>query len=218
MVAQYGFYVNTNECLGCRMCIIACKDKNDLPIGEKFRRVYDYSGGSWTVDDNGVMSPSDLFSYAVSTGCHHCASPACFAVCPVGAIEKRQDGIVWIDETACTGCGSCATACPFDAPYVSKVTNTARKCDFCKDLIDNGENPVCVQSCPVRCLEYGELEDLKAAHPDAVDTLAPLPEDADTMPSSLYSRHRMNPDGALPGEIRNAPEEILSETFEESFV
>jgi anaerobic dimethyl sulfoxide reductase subunit B (iron-sulfur subunit) len=217
MVAQYGFYVNTNECLGCRMCIIACKDKNDLPVGEKFRRVYDYSGGAWTVD-NGVMNISGLFSYAVTSGCNHCAAPACIAACPVSAIEKREDGIVWLDEEACIGCGACVPACPFDAPYMSKVTSVARKCDFCKDLIDNGENPVCVQSCPLRCLEYGELEELKAAHPEAVDVVAPLPEDANTGPSSLYTRHRMNPNGSLPGEIRNQPEEIISEAFVETFV
>lgn len=217
MVAQYGFYVNTDECLGCRMCIISCKDKNDLPIGEKFRRVYDYSGGSWEVDSNGVMNPSNLFSYAVTSGCHHCEIPACYAACPTGAIQKREDGIVWRDKEVCIGCGSCATACPFGAPYVSKETNTSQKCDFCKDLIDTGGTPVCVASCQVRCLEFGELEDLKTAHPDAVSTVAPLPENPGTKPSSIYSRHRMNPNGLLVGEIRNAPEEIISETFVQTF-
>jgi anaerobic dimethyl sulfoxide reductase subunit B (iron-sulfur subunit) len=218
MVAQYGFYVNTNECIGCRMCIISCKDKNNLPVGEKFRRVYDYSGGDWTVDDVGVMSVANMFSYAVTSGCHHCAMPKCFVACPTGAIEKRGDGIVWINKELCIACGSCAEACPFNAPYISAIENYARKCDFCKDLIDNGENPVCVNSCQIRCLEYGELEDLKAAHPDAVDVIAPLPEDPGTTPSSLYSRHRMNPDGALVGEVRNSPEEIISETFVETYL
>jgi anaerobic dimethyl sulfoxide reductase subunit B (iron-sulfur subunit) len=200
------------------MCIISCKDKNDLPVGEKFRRVYDYSGGSWTLDDAGIMHASDLFSYAVTSGCHHCAMPACFAACRVGAIEKRNDGIVWINKEACIACGSCVEACPFHAPYVSAKENYARKCDLCKDLIDNGENPACVNSCQIRCLEYGELEDLKAAHPDAVSAVAPLPEDSKTIPSSVYSRHRMNSEGTLAGEIRNAPEEIISETFIETYV
>ena len=213
MVKQYGFYVNADECLGCRMCIIACKDKNNLPVGEKFRRVYDYSGGSWEVDANGVMSPSGLFSYGVSAGCHHCASPACVPVCPVGAMQKREDGIVWTDSEICIGCGSCVAACPFEAPYVSTEANVAQKCDMCKDLIDNGENPVCVQSCQVRCLEYGELDDLKAAHPEATGLIDPLPKNAGTEPSSIYTPHRMNPNDALSGEVRNAPEEIISETI-----
>lgn len=215
MIEQYGFYINTDECLGCKMCIVSCKDKNDLPVGEKFRRVYDYSGGDWSVDDNGVMNVSDLFSYSLSVGCNHCASPMCFAACPSGAIQKRDDGIVWIDQTLCKGCGACVEACPYGAPYVSAISNTARKCDFCMDLIDKGENPVCVNSCPVRCLEFGELEDLKVAHPDAVDNVAPLPEDAKTVPSVLYSRHRMNPEGSLEGVVRNAPEELVSETVGE---
>ncbi len=218
MATQYGFYANTNECMGCRMCIISCKDKNNLPVGEKFRRVYDYSGGSWSVDENGVMNATDLFSYAVTSGCHHCANPSCMEGCPVSAIQKREDGIVWIDQDLCVGCGYCVEACPFNAPYKSTTTYTSRKCDLCKDLIDNGEKPVCVQSCQIRCLEFGKLEDLKAAHPDAVDVIAPLPENPGTSPSTLYSRHRMNPEGKLKGETRNAPEEIISETFEETFV
>ncbi len=153
MVTQYGFYANTDECIGCRMCIIACKDKNDLPVGEKFRRVYDYSGGEWTVE-NGVMNVADLFAYSVTAGCNHCAAPACITVCPVSAITKREDGIVVIDEEACIGCEACVPACPYEIPYMSKETSVARKCDFCIDLIENGENPVCVQSCQIRCLEY----------------------------------------------------------------
>ena len=34
-----GFYFDMTACIGCRTCQVACKDKNDLPLGEKFRRV-----------------------------------------------------------------------------------------------------------------------------------------------------------------------------------
>jgi anaerobic dimethyl sulfoxide reductase subunit B (iron-sulfur subunit) len=211
VVTQYGFYHNNNECIGCKMCIVACKDKNDLPLGEKYRRVYDYGGGSWDIDETGAMRSNNFFTYSVSIACNHCASPACFAVCPVGAIVKRPDGIVYIEKENCIGCEACIPACPYDAPYMSQISSVANKCDLCMDLIDAGENPVCVQSCPMRCLEYGELEELKAAHGD-VNAVPPVPENTGTEPSVVFTRNRLNPDGTLPGEIINAPEEILSET------
>jgi anaerobic dimethyl sulfoxide reductase subunit B (iron-sulfur subunit) len=211
VVTQYGFYHNNDECIGCKMCIVACKDKNDLPLGEKYRRVYDCAGGSWDVDDAVVMTNNGFFTYSTSVACNHCASPACFAACAAGAIIKRPDGIVYIDADLCIGCEACIPACPYGAPYMSQITSLARKCDFCMDLIDAGENPVCVQSCPMRCLQYGELEELRAAHGD-VDAVQPIPADTGTAPSVVFTRHRDNPDGTRPGEIMNAPEEIVSET------
>jgi anaerobic dimethyl sulfoxide reductase subunit B (iron-sulfur subunit) len=211
MVTQYGFYHNTNECIGCKCCVVACKDKNDLPVGEKYRRIYDYSGGTWNVGADGVTTVSDYFTYSLSVACNHCVAPACVASCPVEAITKREDGIVSIDKTICIGCGACATACPYAAPYVSSATGVARKCDLCKDLIDKDEKPVCVISCPMRCLEFGELEDLRSKY-GSVDNVAPLPTDSGTGPSLVLTRHRLNPDGALQGRIINAPEEIESAT------
>jgi anaerobic dimethyl sulfoxide reductase subunit B (iron-sulfur subunit) len=210
MTAQYGFYHNTSECMSCKMCIVACKDKNDLPVGEKFRRVYDYGGGNWDIAD-GLLRVEDFFIYSVSIACNHCAAPACIAACPVDAISKRDDGIVSIDSGACIGCGSCVTACPYGAPYVSQATGVAHKCDLCKDLIDQGEIPVCVASCPMRCLNYGELEELKRTYGD-IQSVPPIADDTGTGPSIVFTRSRLNPDGELLGRVLNAPEEIESAT------
>ena len=44
---QLGFVHNNVDCLGCRACEIACKDKNGLPPGPRFRRVMYVEGGSF---------------------------------------------------------------------------------------------------------------------------------------------------------------------------
>ncbi len=212
MVTQYGFHHNVDECIGCKLCVVACKDKNDLPLGEKYRRVYDYGGGSWKVDENGVMSTDGFFMQFVSLSCNHCSAPACLASCPVGAIIKRDDGIVYIDKTACIGCKACIGACPYGAPYMSSATGVSQKCDLCYDLIDKGENPVCVQSCPMRCLEYGEIEELRSKHGDRA-YVAPVTSVTQTEPNVVFTPSRWNPNDDMSGDILNPDVEIISETI-----
>lgn len=45
---QYGFYIDSSKCTGCKTCQLACKDYNDLDIKTNYRRVYEYAGGGFT--------------------------------------------------------------------------------------------------------------------------------------------------------------------------
>ena len=36
---QLGFYIDSARCSGCKACQVACKDKNNLDVGRRFRRV-----------------------------------------------------------------------------------------------------------------------------------------------------------------------------------
>jgi molybdopterin-containing oxidoreductase family iron-sulfur binding subunit len=104
------------------------------------------------------------------------------AVCPVGATKQRADGIVTVDYDACIGCGACVEACPYDArtilpelvPYYDDLgeptpfeqakpqnlrAGVAQKCVFCKDLVDQGEVPACVKTCPCYARFFGDLDD-----------------------------------------------------------
>ena len=133
------------------------------------------------------------------------------AFCPVGAIIKREDGIVFIDSASCIGCDACIAACPFGVPYISGVSGIARKCDFCKDLLDKGEQPLCVTSCPMRALNYGEIDELRAAH-GSVSSVDPLPSEPGTDPSLVITPSRFNPEGKIPGVLLSSPVEIDSVT------
>jgi anaerobic dimethyl sulfoxide reductase subunit B len=59
MAKQLAFYVDINKCSGCKACQVACKDKSSLPIGVRWRRVFQYEGGEW-IDQNGQMIPSNV--------------------------------------------------------------------------------------------------------------------------------------------------------------
>jgi anaerobic dimethyl sulfoxide reductase subunit B (iron-sulfur subunit) len=208
---QYGFFVNTDKCVACRSCVLACKEKHDLKLGRKFRRLYSCSAGGWDIvnlDNNyKAYNPDKVFSYSLSIGCNHCANPACKNICPAGAIGKRADGIVFIDRDLCTGCGSCAAACPYGVPSLNEVTQKMEKCDFCRELLSIGEPPACVAACSMNALEYGDLDILKLKYPQAVPQMAPLEGPEKTEPSLLIMQHRKYNDG-MEVLVTSLPEEI----------
>ena len=172
-MTQYGFYFDSTRCTGCKTCEMACKDYKDLPATIAFRKVYDYEGGSWTDAGDGIYT-TDTFAYHVSLACNHCAMPACMAKCPSGAIEKDgKTGLVHIDQEKCTGVGACVTSCPYNVPVLDDAKK-AQKCDGCADRVAEGLNPICVDACPVRALEWGDIEELRAARTGTVAGIAPM--------------------------------------------
>jgi anaerobic dimethyl sulfoxide reductase subunit B (iron-sulfur subunit) len=207
MATQLAFYFNASACADCKVCQIACKDKNDLPIGVRWRRVFQYEGGSW-IPNGTTLIPNNVFSYSVSTSCQHCGNPVCRDVCPVQAITKRDDGIVLIDTEKCIGCRYCEWACPYGAPQFNEATKVMTKCDFCVDRLEKGENPACVDACVMRCLDFGELDELRARYGD-VAGIEPLPDASITDPSLVITLHKnAQLSGTGTGRISCLPEEV----------
>lgn len=164
-ITQLGFVHNNIDCIGCRACEIACKDKNGLAPGPRFRRVMYIEGGTYP----------DVYAYKVNMSCNHCEKPACLPTCPTGAIFKRkQDGIVDIDSTLCIGCRRCEASCPYGAPQFDPVDNVVKKCNMCVDEIDAGRKPYCVMACMMRVLDIGSMEKLENT---TLDTKAIGPAD-----------------------------------------
>ena len=171
-----GFYFNMQNCIGCRTCQIACKDKNDLPVGIIYRHVHSYETGSF---------PNvGIFNFSAS--CNHCENPACVAICPVGAMQKAEDGTVVHDDELCIGCQSCVNACPYGVPQYREELNITGKCDACASLRAQGKKPACVASCLMRCLDFGDVDELVATYgPDYVHDLGILPSSDQTGPNTL---------------------------------
>lgn len=207
MTKQYAFYFNSSECIGCKACQVACKDKNNTPIGVMFRRVFHYGGGSWS-NENGFFTPNNIFAYSVSTACQHCENPICVEVCPAAAITKRDDGVVLINQNLCIGCRYCEWACPYGAPQFNEAKGVMSKCDFCQDLLGQGQNPACVDICPMRCLDYGELDEMRAKYGN-FNEIEPLPVADITRPALVITPHKnAQKSGSGTGHILNLPEEV----------
>lgn len=194
-MAQLGFYINQSLCIGCKACMIACKDKNDLDVGRNYRRVYSYEDGSYNEGLNGEVQPN-VKSFYFSISCNHCSSPKCLPICPTGAITKnKENGVVTINQSICAGTQLCVKACPYGSPqYNDKVFKT-NKCDFCIDLQKKGEDPVCVATCPMRAIEFGPIEELRKKYGKTNQILG-MPDPSITEPNIVITPHR---DAVLKG-------------------
>lgn len=178
-MSQYGFYFDMTHCVGCKTCQVACKDVNDLPVGVVYRHADSYETGTFPL--------VGAFNY--SGACNHCAMPACMANCTTGAIIKNEDdGIVYIDEELCIGCGTCEVSCPYGVPKLRTDRNVYGKCDGCMTLRKKGEEPACVTSCPARALDFGDLEELEAKYGSGLVNEFPLIGSADVTTPSIRIR------------------------------
>lgn len=188
MAKQLAFYFEQSRCVGCKTCQIACKDKNNLEVGQLFRRVTECEGGSYEIQGTAVVP--HVYAFWLSVGCNHCTRPVCVEYCPTGALQKRsKDGIVYIDQERCIGCQRCVQSCPYSAPQFNPAIGKVGKCDFCRDLLEKDQPPACVASCPLRALNYGTLDELRQKY-GALNETRGLPSASRTRPALVITPHR----------------------------
>ena len=149
---QMGFWVELGKCVDCGTCAHKCNRANAKPEAEAPRR---------RIVEAVTGKGKAVFA---SMSCMHCLDPSCMAVCPAGAISKREkDGAVVVDHKKCIGCRYCFEACPFEVPRYNE--SGMYKCDFC---IENGTypdaTPACAAACPHDALHFGSIEAMLAAH------------------------------------------------------
>ena len=73
----------------------------------------------------------------------------CLDVCPVGALTRRKNGVVWLDKKVCIGCQACVGFCPIGAMKKSDARIEPFKCISCG---------ACVRACPEKALELVEVK------------------------------------------------------------
>jgi formate dehydrogenase beta subunit len=161
-----GMLYDTTLCIGCKACVAACNDRNDLTPDTG------RSDGLWQMpDDLNPQTKNIIKLYRdddagewsfVKRQCMHCVDPACVAGCPFGALEKGENGIVGWDGDRCIGCRYCEVSCPFDIPKFEwdRFNPQIVKCELCRHALAEDGQPACTRVCPTGAVTYGARDDL----------------------------------------------------------
>ncbi|MBU0731181.1 MAG: 4Fe-4S dicluster domain-containing protein [Proteobacteria bacterium] len=205
---RWAFVVDTQKCVGCGLCVKACKNENEVPYDAPVTRTWveryvvtkdgkthidSPMGGRDGFTDGKIRDkeilPEDISkAFFVPKLCNHCETPACVQVCPVGATYQTKDGVVLVDRKWCIGCGYCIMACPYGVRFFHPVHKVAEKCTFCYHRITKGLESACVAACPFGARQLGNLKD----HDDPVakiimnERVAVLKDEYGTKPQVFY--------------------------------
>ncbi len=122
------------RCIGCHCCSLACARLVHRTL-------------SWDRAGIRIASSGGLSTGFEARVCMACNPAPCAAACPSGAYTQRQGGGVIVRKKLCIRCGACASACPFDAIYLSPDKEPF-VCIHCGQ---------CIPFCPHACLEQREI-------------------------------------------------------------
>jgi formate dehydrogenase iron-sulfur subunit len=163
------FLVDTTRCTACRGCQVACKEWKNLPPNP-------------TKQTGTHQNPPDLnpynhklvrFSEHLLDGkvvwnffpdqCRHCLIPPCEHAATVkGAVvqDEATGAVIYTELTVKDDFKAIREACPYDIPRQDPTTKRIVKCDMCIDRVKANMLPMCVKSCAMGAMNFGERADM----------------------------------------------------------
>lgn len=175
MSKRYAHVIDLEICVGCKGCVVSCKNVHDLPAGTQY---------SWVHQEGPTGVYPKLSMYYLPRLCMQCSNPECDEVCPSKATYIDENGVVRIDEDLCIGCEYCIWACPYQARTMHPEKHMVQKCDMCAQLTSQGQQPNCTSNCFTKARYFGDLNDPNS---DVSIVLAKNPERVFRVGESLGS-------------------------------
>src|SRR5262249_27494550 len=94
--------IDLDRCTRCDECVRACVDT--------------HADGRTRL----LLDGPRFGKYLVPTTCRSCLDPVCLIGCPVGSIHRGDNREIVIEDW-CTGCGLCATNCPYGSIQMNDI-------------------------------------------------------------------------------------------------
>ena len=164
------FLVDTTRCTACRGCQLACKEWHDLPANHtkqlgthqnppdlnpnnlKIVRFHEY------INDEGNV----VWNFFPDQ-CRHCLTPPCQATATAAdaIIQDEATGaVIFTEKTKNEDFEAIRESCPYNIPRKDEKTGCIVKCDMCIDRVRAGMLPMCVKSCAMGAMHFGERDDI----------------------------------------------------------
>lgn len=104
--------------------------------------------------NQGIKALLELASFAVT--CRRCEDSPCMTVCPSGALEKDEQGIIHRSGNLCVACKSCVAICPFGTLMNDFFSYHSYACDLC--LHTEQGALLCLESCREKAISLSGME------------------------------------------------------------
>jgi anaerobic dimethyl sulfoxide reductase subunit B (iron-sulfur subunit) len=162
-MTRKSIFRDSESCVDCKACIIACKVKHmwppyntaepvPEPRGVNLLQVYQYGPE--------ISAGGKVHQPFVSISCMHCEDAPCIRVCPTSAIYKDSETqITLVEEKRCIGCKACLWICPYGAPSF-KENGKMVLCNLCMDRLKEGKKAACEAACQASAIFVGSPEEI----------------------------------------------------------
>ena len=145
---KYGYGLDLSRCIGCRRCVYACVEENNLSREPQIQWIrvmqMEKEKGVSLSHAEHYYNPTEVpeeGKFYMPVQCQQCENPPCTRVCPVQATWQETDGIVVVDYNWCIGCRYCMAACPYGARHFNWAKGKLPKEEMNPDTHYLGNRP-----------------------------------------------------------------------------
>jgi Fe-S-cluster-containing dehydrogenase component len=184
---KWNMVIDVAECTNCNLCTLSAMDEyvgNDWPGYTKPMPRHGHKWINILQKERGQMPMIDI-AY-VPTMCNHCDAPPCMANAG-GAITKRPDGIVLIDQKQAKGRRDLVDACPYGHIWWNEEHQVPQLWPFDAHLLDQGwQQTRGQQACPTGAMRAVLVEDDEMARMAGAEGLEVMRPELGAKPHVYY--------------------------------